>query len=93
MAEPSRRNKIVMGLRLAFALTEEEAEHMLRMYTVDLTRGMQAEINTLPEPKVWSAPLKWWRKGRDAALEVVTEDILRTAVADREFDKKGHKIK
>lgn len=92
MAEPTRREKIILSLRLAFALSEEEAEHMLRMYDVDLTRAMQVEINELPEPKVWSAPLKWWRKGRNAALEVVTEDILRTAIADRDYDEKGHRL-
>lgn len=92
MTEPSRREKILLGLRLAFALTEEEAEHMLRMHDTDVARHVQAEINQMAEPKVWSAPLKWWRKGRDAALSVVCEDVFRADQANKEFDEKGHKI-
>lgn len=82
-----------MGLRLAIALTEEEAENMLRQYNVDVARAMQADINTMAEPKVWAGPLKWWRKGRDAALTVVCEDILLAIRADKEYDEKGHKIR
>jgi len=82
-----------MGLRLAFALTEEEAEHMLNMHDTDVARAMHVEINEMPEPKVWSAPLKWWRKGRDAALSVVTQDILRVSLHDQDhYDRKGHKV-
>lgn len=91
MAEPTRYEKIVIGLRLAFALTEEEAQNMLRQYNVDLLRAVQADINTMPEPKVWAGPLKWWRRGRNAALEIVCEDILPAIQADREFDERGHK--
>lgn len=91
MAEPTRREKIILGLRLAFALTQDEAENMLRQYNVDLTRAMQADINTMAEPKVWAGPLKWWRKGRDAALSVVCEDILPAIQAEREYDEKGYR--
>lgn len=91
VSEPTRREKILIGLRLAFALTEEEAEHLLRMHDTDMARAAQVEINELPEPKVWSAPLKWWRKGRDAALSVIAEDVLRADLANKEFDEKGHK--
>lgn len=91
-SEPTRHEKLVMGLRVTFALTEDEAENMLRQYRVDVVRAMQVDINELPEPKVWAAPLKWWRKGRDAALSVLCEDILSAIQAAREYDEKGHKI-
>lgn len=81
-----------MGLRLAFALTEEEAENMLRQYNVDVAREMQVDINAMIEPRVWAAPLKWWRRGRDTALVVVCEDILAATQADKEFNEKGYKI-
>jgi hypothetical protein len=82
-----------MGLRLAFALSEEEAKNMLRQYNVDVARAMQADINEMAEPRVWAGPLKWWRRGRDTALVVVCEDILAAIKADKEFNEKGHRIK
>jgi hypothetical protein len=80
-----------MGLMLAFALSREEAEHMLRVHNVDVARKTWRSINELPEPKVWAKPLRWWRRGKDAALSVVCSDILSTSIADHEFSEKGHK--
>ncbi len=90
MAEPSRREKIIIGLRLAFALTEQEAEHMLGMFLVETAHETRGEILALPEPKVWSAPLKWWRRGRDAALSRVCSEVLSTVETDRVYNEKGH---
>jgi hypothetical protein len=81
-----------MGLRLAFALSEEEAEHMLCMYNVELAHETREEILALPEPKVWSAPLKWWRRGRDTALSRVCSEVLRTIETDQVYNEKGHRI-
>jgi hypothetical protein len=90
--EPSRREKILIGLRLAFALTEQEAEHMLGMYNVELARETREEILALPEPKVWAAPLKWWRRGRDAALGRVCSEVFDTTMTDKIYNEKGHRI-
>lgn len=80
-----------MGLMLAWALTREEAEHMLRAYNTDVARKTWRDINALPEPKVWSKPLRWWRRGKNEALSVVCSDILATSIADHEYSEKGHK--
>lgn len=89
--EPTRREKILLGLRLAFALDEEEAENLLRMHDTDVARQTQVEIYELREPEVWALPLKWWRRGRDAALCVLARDVLDADLANRGFDEKGHK--
>lgn len=91
-SEPTRREKLVMGLRLAFALTEEEAEHMLCMHDTDVARHVVAEVNQMAEPRVWALPLKWWRRGRDATLAVVAEDVMRADQENRNYDRRGHKL-